>query len=211
MKKFKLLVSASLLLWVPSKTRVAALGAAGQMRPGGISLRYNTFKIGPQRRPVLLHFYVVPNRRVGHKKEPINKEDIIAGSSIPKSPFFLDLFLHKNGKLQKLNSVRFVEDGAIRQVEVRWLQARARRVPVILLRFGVGDGGEWVSITFAKGLRDTPSIQTWGFSGDRDSSCFSRFDTLDSRGLMMIREDCSWYESGRRETHFYRWNGKRFQ
>ncbi|MDQ3815395.1 MAG: hypothetical protein M3347_15870, partial [Armatimonadota bacterium] len=67
------------------------------MRPGGISLRFETRKIGPRGGDVLLHLYVVPK---GHSHElgvmtgekrsgPVQREHITTGPSLLPSPFHL--------------------------------------------------------------------------------------------------------------------------
>ena len=204
---------ALLFLCSPEVPQVEALprDVIAQTQRRGISLRSGVLKIGPQHRKVFFHLYVVPQRKPSLRSKSIKREDVVPGSSIPDSPFYLDLFLPENGKMQKVSSARFIEDGDVNRVEIRWLQPQRRRGPVILLRFGVGDEGEWWLVVFAKGIRAKPVLQRVSFSSGRDSSCVSRFDRVDSRGFMIIQEECEWFEKGTHKTREYHWNGTRFK
>lgn len=184
------------------------------MRPGGISLLTTTANIGKGGESVIVHVYVVPKDRVyrqkGEAKRPLNAEDLANGSQIDRSPHYLDLFQEKDGKLTRLNSVRFDEEGAVPRLEVRWLRHKEKQGPVILLRFFyVCDVAGWVIVTFHSGLQGRPTVQGIGFGGGRDESYSVTFDRDDRRGYMMVTEDCT--IGDRRFKRFYRWSGRSFR
>ena len=108
------------------------------MRSGGISLLRTSAAIGHNRAPIILHLYVVPRGRLTDEKGPVRREEILGGTSIRRSPFYLELFERRSDGLRKLSSAPFEEDGDVHRVEVRWLKPREKQFPVLLLRFGGG-------------------------------------------------------------------------
>jgi len=127
---------------------------------------------------------------------------------LPDSPFYLTLFTQESGRLRRVNAAKFAEDGDAHRLETRWLHPREKQGPVIMLRFGVGDEGEWVLVTYPDGIAGRAFVQKIGFGGDQSYSSFWRFDLIDKRGVMILRNE---YEEGEKhEVTFLKWNGRKF-
>lgn len=199
----------TILFFLNAHTIAAPTVPVFPMQNGGISLRATAANIGQGRQPVWLHVYCVPKGHIDGTAGPVTREDIGPGATIKTSPFFLDIFDTVGGKLRRLNSVPFTSAGDCNQLEVRWLHPRRRRDPVILLRFGVGDVGDWMVVPLVHGLRGTPKLQYFGFSADAEGSCTSYFDRTDRRGVLMIVEECR--DEKRHTVTRYRWNGREFK
>jgi len=106
------------------------------MRSGGISLRFGAVPIGPEHQKVLLHIYVMPKSKRDYSgAHSLRREDILAGTSLQRSVFYADILVREKGLLKRLNSVTFQEDGDVAETQIRWLEPKARRGPVLLLRF----------------------------------------------------------------------------
>jgi hypothetical protein len=182
------------------------------MRPGGISLQWKSVDIGPKVSEVFIHVYVVPTGKFGGEPGKIKREEITGGTTIADSPFYLDLFREINGKLKRVSTTRFIEDGDVNQIETRWLHPTEKQGPVILLRFGVGDSGEWKLVAYPDGIGGKSFVQSIGFGGDRTYSSMLRFDLVDKRGVMMVREEYEQFEGGKaHKVSFCKWNGRKFK
>lgn len=217
MRKLWQLCAAVLLIAAPAhagNSLVKEIRAV--MSPGGISLRHETRKIGAE--DVVLHLYVVPKGRgpyapvqpePGHEKKPITREDITVGPSLVASPFFLDLFTRSgSGKLTRLHSIRFTEEGDVNKIVTKWLQPARRRGPILALHFGATHWHTWWLIVFPQGFRGEPLVQSFLWGGEGEEYLFQRLDQIDKRGFMLVEEE--WGRGGKRGTRFYHWDGTRF-
>jgi len=180
-----------------------------KMRPGGVSLRFGQAPIGLDRQQVLLHVYVVPKSLTTAGGVPLHRADIQSGTSLPMSQFYLDLLIREKGLLRRLNTVSFEEDGDVNASRVRWLEPKTRRGPVLLLRFGVGDIGEWHLFAFPKGVERAAVQKVFAFSGDQDSMNTLHFDAVDAHGKMTVLEE--WSEGDKEGVNRYPWNGVEFE
>ena len=179
------------------------------MRSGGISLQFGEVPIGQEHQKVLLHIYVVPGSQTavgGHT--PLRREEIVSGTSIVRSPFYADLLVREKGKLKRLNTVSVTEDGDCR-VQLRWLEPKIRRGPVLLLRFGVGDEGEWHVFAFPDGIEQAATHQFFGFTADEENEGNTLdLDGVDSHGMMTVQEH--WWAGKKRGMNRYPWDGVEF-
>jgi hypothetical protein len=167
------------------------------MPPGGISLHTEVLNIGPNQSPVIAHFYIVP--RTGAKNSegrPITVDDIINGPIAP-SPFYIDLFVRKERSLTRINTIRITEDGDLQELQTKWLRSKERAGPVLLLRFGVDDVGEWWVIALPHGIDGRPILVKKPFSTSETDATYLRFDQVDRRGLMIIEDSYSEWPDGR--------------
>lgn len=178
------------------------------MRPGGISLYGDHAKIGPKGQDLYLHIYVCPKDKLNSNGKALTRDDISGGTSIQKSPFYLEIFDEDRRPKRPLSSVRFVEDGNVNEVLVRWLRPKEKRGPVILMRFGVGDEGEWLIATYPRGPAHRPVLQNLSFGADQTYMAKPHFDGIDRHGNLMIWEEYA--EGKKHEIRRYRWSGKRF-
>ena len=175
----------------------APKSVAATLKPGAVSLRWDTLPLGARGAPVGVHLFCIPPKGT-------RREDIGPGTTIKKSPFFASLWAEKSGRWTKLTEVRFSEDGDCSGVQSRWLDAK-KTMPVLLLRFGVGDVGEWQSFTFPRGFGSAAVAQSFGFSENSGVG----LDSRDPRGFWQVEDEWT-DEKNRTWEAFWRWNGKKF-
>lgn len=198
---------------------LAPQATVAAMRPGGISLRWESRWLGPEPGDVFLHLYAVPVGRATESEDnrdsrsdaPIEREEITTDPSLLPSPFYLDLFARApGGSLRRLNTLTFTEDKDVNRIVVKWVEPGRRRGPVLLLDFGEGQWREWIVVTFPQGLAAEPTVQRflWGGEGEAVYNLL-RFDSVDARGYLRIRED--WREENGSGTRFHTWNGFEFR
>jgi len=174
------------------------------MRSGGISQRFAQAPIGLERRQALLHVYTVPQSPATKS----NGTDMESGTWMHRSRFYLDLFLREKGRLKRLNTVSFEEEGQVNGSLLRWLEPKNHRGPVLLLRFSGMDGGAWHLFAFPEGVERAVVQKTFIFGGDRESSVAQEFDAMDSHGRMMVVEE--WTEGNKKGVDRYTWDGVEF-
>ena len=162
------------------------------MWQGGETVHFGTYKIGPKRSDVLLHLYVVPRK-----------------DRLPGGTFTLALFMREKGKLKRLNSVQFIEGANVDEVATLWLEPKRQRGPIIVLHFSLGDGDESVLFVFPKGLTGEPTVQVFGWTLDGEHCRSPRFDRVDKRGFLLIREE--WDDGRKSPTPVYKWDGVEFK
>jgi hypothetical protein len=190
---------AALVLALTVALHVKASSASVQsfMTHGGISLRTEVLNIGPNRSPVIAHFYIVPPKgaknSAGH---PLTVDDFWS-DDYPPSTLHIDLFVRTGKTLRRINSLRYTDAGLPKYVESRWLRPKDRFGPVLLIRFGAGDDGEWWVLAFPHGLKRPPHFTAKGFIGLEHMQESPRFDTLDRHGNMQILDERDDWPQGR--------------
>ena len=193
--------------------RAATPSGALQLMPAkAISLRWQKLPT-EQKNAVWLHIYCVPRGRDPELKNmgvekigPITREDITIGPSLMPSPFWLDIFADANAK-RRLNSIKFEEDKDVQDIALRWLQPKARRGAVILMKFGYTHWYEWQTFTFAQGWTKAAHAQTFLYGGEGEIYNELHFDRTDAQGRLIVTED-EGLENGKERTNIYRWNGR---
>lgn len=173
----------------------APTAALKAMPSGSISLRWETFPLGPGGALLGVHVYCVPPKGTG-------RDTIGPGSSIAPSPFFCEVWEQK--PLQRLCRVGFTEDGDLSQLDQTWVDSRRKSVPVLRLRFGVGDVGEWKFLSFPHGLSKPAVVQSFAFAEN------SHFDP-DSQASGKLAPSERWTnDAGKEYRAVYRFDGERF-
>jgi hypothetical protein len=165
------------------------------MKLGGLSLDWKTMPLGSKGAPIGLHLYCVPP--LGTKQE-----DIGPGSTIASSPFYADIW--SLAPLQKVNSVMFYEDGNSTSLDFAWVDESRKIAPVLQIRFGVGDVGEWKVLSFPQGIAKPAVLQSFSFAENSHIKMSGK-----ENGKLVLME--SWTNDENKErTALYRFNGERF-
>lgn len=203
---------AVLLLTSLAAHAATPLGALKLMPAKAISLRWQKLPTD-QKSAVWLHIYCVPKGRDPQLKNmgvdktgPITREDITPGPSLVPSPFWLDIFADANAN-QRLNSVKFEESQDVQDIVLRWLEPKARRGPIVLLKFGFTHWHEWQTFTFAQDWTKPAHLQTFFFGGEGDIYNWFYFDRTGAQGRLIVAEE-EGSENGKERTNIYLWNGR---
>jgi hypothetical protein len=190
--------------------------AIATLRPGAISLRWESKEINGEK--IWLHLSVVPKGRHPNNpiepalaKAPIKREDITEGPVLKESPFTLDIFATgKNGKLTRLHTLTYLDEGDISGITLKWLQPAQKQGPLLLIEGGYTHWKWWRVLGFPNGVRDKKQFDQyflWG--GEGDIYVTQRFDKTDKRGYLVV-EETSANESHKERTYRYTWNGEQF-
>lgn len=194
----------------------AAVRAA--LRPNAISLRWEKRDLGGE--AVYLHLSVVPKARnkyapnapePGHEKDPITRADITPGMALESSPFVLEVWTRApDGTLRRRHALPFTEEGDVVEITTRWLEPKAKRGPILLLHFGTTHWHRWLLAIFPDGVRGKRALQqTFLWGGEGETGVTQRFDSVDLRGVLQVRE--TRYDDGKITRRTYRWDGSRFR
>ncbi|WP_309709377.1 hypothetical protein [Armatimonas sp.] len=165
------------------------------MKSGGLSLDWKIMPLGSKGAPIGLHLYCIP--------PPGTKQgDIGPGSTIASSPFHAELW--SLAPLQRVNSVMFYEDGNSSSLDSAWVDESRKTIPVLQIRFGVGDVGEWKQIVFPQGILKPGVLQSFSFAENSHLKMSGK-----ENGKLVLVESWTNDESKER-TALYRFNGERF-
>lgn len=188
--------------------------ALALMPKGAISLQTKNFATPGGE--TLVHLYTVPT---GHSKEreamgnekrtgPVKREHIETGPSIDPSPFYLDVLSRKDQKLQRLNSVPFIETKDAQSIELRWLWPAKKQGPVVVMKYGFMHWYEWILVAFPKGFSGPYTVQRFDFGGEGEIGVSQNLSRVDKSGTLMIEEKAT-DEKGS-TTSYYKWDGVEF-
>lgn len=187
-------------------------GALKLMPQKAMSLRWQKLPTDAKN-AVWLHIYCVPKGRDPQLKNmgievtgPLTREDISTGPSLVTSPFWLDIFADSGAK-RRLNSVKFEGNKDVQDIVLRWLEPKARRGPVVLMKFGYSHWYEWQTFTFARGWSEPAHAQTFYYGGEGGIYNDLRFDRTDAQGRLIVVEN-EGLENDATRINTYRWNGR---
>ena len=192
----------------------AAFGS-GARAATPILLRAQTLPMGA---PTRLELSVVPAGRdldemkmvaMEPKSGPIARSEISTRGFLLPSPFALTISQRQNGVWKRVNVARFTQTKDVVEIIPRWLDAKAKRGPVLLLHFGFTHWHEWEVLTFPNGFGGRVCHQTFGFGGEGQSYVFQDFSGRDARGLLQVSEEES-DANGAISRRVYRWSGHEF-
>jgi hypothetical protein len=191
-----LLVSGSAQAQVMQETSVPIPAAVAQAQPtGNLSQRWQLTPIKNNGEPVYAHVACVPSTATGS-----------SATGAPRTPFRLEFWAKSAEQTyRKIASIPFTETGDCNALQSRWLYPKKKTGPMLLLRFGAGDVGDWMVFTWADGdLTKTPIQDIFGFSGDSEDYYIApRFDTVDAQGRLAVRVDES--DNGKQTTTLHQW------
>src|SRR5262249_12447990 len=146
------------------------------------------------------HHYVVPKGRnpefanmrgTTPPSGPITRDEITPGPILKSSPFYLDLYALADGKpTTRLQSVSYDDEGDFAAMNVKYLQPKVKRGPILLLECGYSHWKHWVLAGFPDGVRGKRSfVQDFLFGGEGDQYLIQTFDKTDSRGFLQVNEE----------------------
>jgi len=174
----------------------------------GILLRDDKLPIGNGGAAVDVKMYAYPKSGLYGAATPTKADDIGPGATIPDSVFKVELSTAHSTK--PISVATFYETGSAQSVSCVWLHPASKKEPILLLKFGVGDDGDYKILTYAHGIGSAPVIQEVGFGGDEDSMSEPHFDAVDKHGNRLIYEVYAHADRPSKRTN-HRWNGHRFQ
>jgi hypothetical protein len=213
-----LLLSAILLLCSSVWAQTAPKEALAQMPRGAISLRYEVRDLGGERFGI--HHYVVPKGRNPAFENmrgsppptgPLTRVEITPGPILKSSPFYVDVYSLVNGKPTRLHSVSYEDEGDLSAINVKYLQPKARRGPILLLECGYTHWKQWVLIIFPDGVRGKRSfVQEFLWGGEGETYILQKFEKTDARGYLQVDEEARESEGDPIKRRVYRWDGERF-
>jgi hypothetical protein len=185
------------------------------MPKGAISLQAKSFKVPGGE--TLVHLYVLPT---GHSKErenmtgekrtgPVKREHIDTGPSVEPSRFWLDVFSRKNGRLQRLNSVPFIQTKDAADIQLRYLMPAKKQGPIVMVHSGFTHWHEWMLFVFPKGFSGPATQQTFYWGGEGEIGVTQKFNRADKNGTLLVDEE-STDENGKATKRVYKWDGVEF-
>ena len=194
---FLLFATSKIALSAPLPAQIRA-----QMRTGAIPLHFETRSIGPNGATVGLQLSVLPTGRDKQGAESIGAEAPTGPLTLQEikdfpqpllaSPFTLDIFRKNGEKWARANSVTFWQTKNLQDLSVRWLDAKTKQAPILLLHFGYAHWHEWEVLTFPDGILKPGQTQEffWGGEGEWDYQT-QKFDQTDKNGRLIIAEETS--------------------
>lgn len=207
----------------PTNLKVPAEVLAN-MRPGGISLRYQILNIGPNGAPIGAHVYVIPAGRIKGPNNyhsgalpaagsPFTRSDIAPGpgSLITDSPYYLELFAPSpnGGKLKSINVVRFIESRDVNGISVTYLEPKLKRGPMLLLGFSSLGTYDITVATFPSGLTSPASIDRFSGGGAGGGGTQLDFTGVDKQGITIVQSK-PYTKMYNDKYQSFVWNGQHF-